>query len=335
MLAFGGCVGAPMGTAAFQEGIIGGTTDGADPVVVLIYLSVPFHSDGALCTGEVVSPHVVLTAGHCAGGEDPSITNMNYRVYLGADFSKATTADLLPAKEAHYHPAFNSSDLSAGNDVGVIIMRDALPSAIAPLPYNRASMDAGFDGRSVRFVGYGLDNGSAQTGGGIKRATSTTLTDHSALLLHFSDVAHETCNGDSGGPAFMTVDGRETIVGLTSYGDVACAEGGYDTRVDALAPWIDGWVAQADPGFNSGTPPSPSGGTQSPPTSSATPMPPSSTGAGGVGASCGSSPDCQGPELHGGCTFAGEHGHGSDGALAMLFAIALGTARVVRRRRRA
>ena len=38
----------------------------------------------------------------------------------------------------------------------------------------------------------------------------------------------------------MTIGGRETIVGLTSYGDVACAPGGYDTRVDTLAAWIDG-----------------------------------------------------------------------------------------------
>ena len=38
----------------------------------------------------------------------------------------------------------------------------------------------------------------------------------------------------------MTVGG-ETIVGLTSYGDVACEAGGYDTRVDAMAAWIDGF----------------------------------------------------------------------------------------------
>jgi hypothetical protein len=100
----------------------------------------------------------------------------------------------------------------------------------------------------------------------------------------------------------MSVGGQEVIVGLTSFGDVNCAQGGYDTRVDALASWIDGYVKQADPNFSgttggnpppSSTPPSPSGGTQAPPTSSATPMPPSSTGAGGVGASCVSDNDCQ------------------------------------------
>jgi secreted trypsin-like serine protease len=262
-------------------------------------MTIPGQQGGALCTGEVISPHVVLTAAHCTGGEDPTVTNAVWRVYLGNDLSKATAADLLPVKAAHYNSKFDVNNLPAGNDVGVAIMQNALPTTITPLPYNRASMDSGFDGKPVRLVGYGLDNGTAQTGAGIKRTTTTALTDHTALLLHFGDGTHETCNGDSGGPALMTVGGKETIVGLTSYGDVACAMGGYDTRVDSMTAWIDGYVQQADPGYLGGTPsgpstpPSPSGGTQTPPTSSAPPMPPSSAGAGGVGASCVSDRDCQ------------------------------------------
>lgn len=301
LLALAGCTGAAAGPDVIEEDIIGGTADTSDPAVVLLYMTVPGQSGGSLCTAEVISPHVVLSAAHCTGGENPAITNAVWRVYPGSDFGKATAADLLAVKEAHYNPKFDINNLPAGNDVGVAILQNALPSTIVPLPYNHTSMDTGFDGKPVRFVGYGLDNGTAQTGAGVKRTTTTTLSDHSALLLHFADTAHETCNGDSGGPALMTLGGRETIVGLTSYGDVNCAMGGWDTRVDAMAAWIDGYVQQADPGFGtsggtvppSSTPPSPSGGSQSPPTSSATPMPPSSTGAGGVGASCVSDNDCQ------------------------------------------
>ena len=301
-LALAGCTGAAAGPGALEQEIIGGTTDTADSAVVLLYMTIPGQQGGSLCTGEVISPHVVLTAAHCTGGEDPTVTNATWRVYPGPDFSKATAADLLAVKEAHYNPKFDVNNLPNGNDVGVAILANALPATVVPLPFNRTSMDSGFDGQPVRFVGYGLDNAAAQTGAGVKRTTTTTLSDHTALLVHFADGTHETCNGDSGGPAFMTLGGRETIVGLTSYGDVNCNMGGYDTRVDAMAAWIDGYVQAADPGFgnsggttppNGSTPPSPSGGAQSPPTSSATPMPPSSTGAGGVGASCVSDSDCQ------------------------------------------
>jgi secreted trypsin-like serine protease len=318
LVSLAGCTGAAMGPGVVDEPIIGGTTDAADGAVVLLYMTIPGQQGGALCTGEVISPHVVLTAAHCTGGEDPTITNAVWRVYLGDDLSKATAADLLPVKAAHYHASFDVNNLPGGNDVGVAIMQSALPPSLKPLPYNHAAMDASFDGKPVRLVGYGLDNGTAQTGAGIKRTTMTTLTDHSALLLHFGDGAHETCNGDSGGPALMTIGGKETIIGLTSYGDVACAMGGFDTRVDAMAAWIDGYVQQADPGFPTGgstptgpsTPPSPSGGTQSPPTSSSPPMPPSSAGAGDVGASCVSNDDCRSQLC----------GLGSDGATHICYA---------------
>jgi len=349
LLALTGCIGAEGGPAAIEEDIIGGTTDTSDPAVVLLYMTIPGQQGGSLCTAEVISPHVVLTAAHCTGGEDPSVTNAVWRVYLGPDFSKATAADLLVVKEAHYNPKFDINNLPAGNDVGVAILQNALPSTIKPLPFNHGSMDTGFDGKPVRFVGYGLDNAAAQSGAGVKRTTTTTLSDHSALLIHFADTTHETCNGDSGGPALMTLNGSETIVGMTSYGDVNCNMGGWDTRADAMAAWIDGYVQQADPGFGtsggtvppSSTPPSPSGGSQSPPTSSATPMPPSSTGAGGVGASCVSDTDCQSRlcgladngtrmcfsananQVVGGCSMAGGASDGGAAALAAMWMLAL------------
>ena len=349
LLALAGCIGAAPGPGVVAEDIIGGTADTGDSAVVLLYMTVPGQSGGSLCTGEVISPHVVLTAAHCTGGEDPTVTNAVWRVYLGPDFSKATAADMLAVKEAHYDPKFDINNLPAGNDVGVAILQNALPSTIVPLPLNHAAMDVTSDGKPIRLVGYGLDNATAQSGAGVKRTTMTTLSDITTLLLHFADTTHETCNGDSGGPALMTLNGVETIVGLTSYGDVNCNMGGWDTRVDAMAAWIDGYVQQADPGFGTSggtvpptsTPPSPSGGSQSPPTSSATPMPPSSTGAGGVGASCVSDSDCQSRlcglanngtrycfaananDVQGGCAMTGAPEDGSATAAALMLALAL------------
>jgi hypothetical protein len=48
-----------------------------------------------------------------------------------------------------------------------------------------------------------------------------------------------TCNGDSGGPAFAEVGGELLLAGVTSYGDPSCTQYGVDTRVDVYASFLD------------------------------------------------------------------------------------------------
>src|SRR6185503_18805935 len=47
------------------------------------------------------------------------------------------------------------------------------------------------------------------------------------------------CQGDSGGPTFVEIEGAQTVVGVTSFGDQDCAILGADTRVDAEIDWVD------------------------------------------------------------------------------------------------
>jgi hypothetical protein len=74
------------------------------------------------------------------------------------------------------------------------------------------------------------------------------------ILIGYGDATHNTCEGDSGGPAFLMRNGKEVIAGVTSFGDQNCQVGGADTRVDAywdsfIKPHIqavDGNVTTAD-----------------------------------------------------------------------------------------
>jgi uncharacterized protein (TIGR03382 family) len=59
--------------------------------------------------------------------------------------------------------------------------------------------------------------------------------------------AQGTCNGDSGGPVFITRNGQEEIAGITSYGDDACQQFSSSTRVDTDLDFLDEQVALADP----------------------------------------------------------------------------------------
>lgn len=246
-LLLAGCIAEPTlpdeAAGTRESDIIGGTLDSGDPGVVLLY-----SSPGYICTAEVISPTVLLTAAHCVSPQEVG-QGATFRAYFGAD-ANAGGGQWINVKEVHNDPAFDSNNLEGGHDVGIAIL--ASPTTVKPLPYNRTAITSGMVGQSVRLVGYGLNNASTQSGAGTKRQTTTKLYDYNSLLLHIGTTGNETCNGDSGGPAFMNINGVETIVGVTSYGTIGCTGGGYDTRVDRYLAFIDQYVGNG--GGNTCTP---------------------------------------------------------------------------------
>lgn len=267
-LAFlGACTSAEVGVSVDE--IVGGIDDFGDPGVVVMIAQLPGSQSMALCTAEVISPRVLLTAAHCV---HPMLVGANatFVVYPGQDVAQANQGNTLAVKEVHANPAWSASNLPAGHDSGVIIL--ASPIAIAPLPHNRDAMTPAQKNQPVRFVGYGLTSAAARTSSGKKRQTSALLTDYDATKLFVADPANNTCSGDSGGPVFMTINGKETIVGITSYGDEACAQGGYSTRVDTELGFVEPYVLANDPPALPGANlPEPEGGLDAAPATGAAP----------------------------------------------------------------
>ena len=248
------CV-APASVGDVSQSIINGSTDTGDPAVVMVLAQMPPPSmQASLCTGEIVSPHVVLTAAHCV---DPSLvgTGAIFKVYTGTMPSPSTA---MAVTETHFDPSFDSNHPENGNDVGVLIL--TTPSTIAPVPYNRTAMPQSMVGDAVRIVGYGITSGTDTMGttAGTKREAPTTLAHLDDLFVGLQDGSHGICEGDSGGPAFMMFSGSERIVGVTSFGFQNCPltppsgtpagfEAGNDTRIDTYADFIDKYVLMFDP----------------------------------------------------------------------------------------
>jgi V8-like Glu-specific endopeptidase len=224
--------------ASSKASIIGGATDTGDPSVVALYAQDPTMMSGALCTASVISPTVLLTAAHCV---DPAETGANAQFFIleGSDINSAQPSNVNVSNTA-FNPMFDTTHPENGYDVGVVVLDRSLGRT--PLPFAHTAPTNAMVGQPVRLVGYGLNNETQQAGAGVKRQVTTVLDDFDSLLLHIGDDTHETCSGDSGGPAFMQVAGVETIVGVTSFGNQTCTGGGYDTRIDDYLSWINTYV---------------------------------------------------------------------------------------------
>jgi secreted trypsin-like serine protease len=223
-----------------ESAIIGGTPTTGDPAIVALLAKDPSKEGASLCTAEIVSPTVVLTAAHCV---DPALVGANatYQVRLAADLTnKDNPGVALAVKSVDWDRQFDKNDLQNGHDIAVAILQE--PTTIKPLPVNRGALPSSLRNSNVRIVGYGLNNGFAQTGAGIKRTATTKLTSFDAKFVVTGTNRARICSGDSGGPVLATLNGVETIVGVNSFGFIFCLGTSSSTRPDAYNAFLDKYL---------------------------------------------------------------------------------------------
>jgi secreted trypsin-like serine protease len=218
-----------------DQSIIGGTTDNGDPSVVAIFVHAPGATSGSLCSGTLIAPTTVLTAAHCVSPQTVG-SGQVFEVLTGTNLSTATSHAV---SRTAFDSAFNVNNLGAGHDIGVVHLTQAL-SGVPSIAVNRSHT---LTNAAVKLVGFGT-NTHSNTGAGTKRTVTTSITASNSLLVQIGNSSRQTCHGDSGGPAFQTLNGVQTIIGVTSFGSdnsatSVCFGGGVDTRVDAVLAFID------------------------------------------------------------------------------------------------
>ncbi len=229
-------------TAQEQQGIIGGVVDTGDPAVVAVYAIKPGEESGALCTGTVISPTVVLTAAHCVHPDTVGTGNTFYVLTAPDLTDPMNPSPKLAVKETHYDPDFDVNQILNGHDIAVVIL-DA-PTTIRPIPWNAAAMNNRLVGQNARLVGYGLSNSFAQTGAGVKRQVTVPLNTFDDLFVKTGKLFpwKGICSGDSGGPVLMKINGVEKVVGVNSFGILYCLSESSSTRVDTYKAFVESFL---------------------------------------------------------------------------------------------
>ncbi|HKS26485.1 MAG TPA: serine protease [Pyrinomonadaceae bacterium] len=229
--------------------IVGGTPVGVGdfPECCLVGQMFGNGAFGWFCTGVLVHPRIVLTAAHC---HDTPQSQSGVVVALNAENKdQLGNAEIIRASRVRIHP--NYREATAVNDIAVIILAQ---SAVTP-PVPIANSNELADATNTRLVGFGHEDLAGTRGFGVKRRVDVPITnlrrsqdddlDEAELDLGFeSDLeftaggqGFDTCNGDSGGPAYILVGNGRKVAGLTSRPfrilNTLCGEGGIYTRIDA------------------------------------------------------------------------------------------------------
>jgi len=189
----------------------------------------------ALCSGTLISPQIVLSAGHCIpDGAVPADIVVGLHVLNGFAPTQGPRVSGYHVKAFIVNPNFSmtSGTSKQQNDISLLLLVKPVPAGtrIAQLPASSFSLDAI---NSAVAIGYGQsdDRHSAtedQTGAGVLRYTSfasakfgllgTDANVPASMQNMIAAIADTTsvCHGDSGGPLMAATNNvsQNMIVGI-------------------------------------------------------------------------------------------------------------------------
>jgi len=252
-----------LGSVSVVLAITNGVPDnGRHPYVGLVV----FDVDGApshRCSASLLSPTVVLTAGHCTDGTDAARIWFDESVQGNTEypFSGATSYD----GTAYTNPDFcigcgNGLPGFAIRDVGIVVLSEPVPTSVvseyAQLPA-AGLVDTLKNKTKLDLVGYGVQE--QIHGGGPPVWTGLRVRLYAPSELVSGKFTHSeefirvalnpgggsggTCFGDSGGPNLLR--NSDTVLAVNSYvTNSNCGGVGYSSRVDIaeVLAWINSFL---------------------------------------------------------------------------------------------
>ena len=196
-------------------------------------------SGGGVCSGIVVAPDAVLTAGHCVAGVGEN--RIHYRDETGRPVLVETAARSL-------HPAYDGDAIRGRTrsiDLALLRTREPLPARFMPAMLSTAMPRAG---RNLTLAGYGATRGGDRRSIGRYRGATLAVVEPygpSRILVWLKAPEAGGCQGDSGGPI---LEGA-TVVAVAAWVKDACGGLTQGILLGPQSDWIDrtlsGWGAFA------------------------------------------------------------------------------------------
>lgn len=234
------------------------------------------YQDNAVCTGTLIAENLVLTAGHCLLNS-PNKMRVIFGLDL-YDLATAREEDVIKATQrqvvgykTHHKYSQDSEEEFNRNDIALLKFSGGLPVGYKPAEILKDDTTLK-RGTNIRLVGFGVtkvvttpvkykrskkfqesldmgeivcddDNNNCveieMSGDGYLHQTTSPIFAFQETEFILDEKNSGTCSGDSGGPAFLEVDGQLILAGVTSRGTIFCDDQGVYTSVPSFVPWIE------------------------------------------------------------------------------------------------
>ncbi len=250
--------------------IVNGRSASIDQFPWLAHIEYGGAAEAYECSGTVVAPRLVLTAGHCVLSEAGHLLPAaNFRVISGAsDLMKIGPENVSNVVQTLVAPGFDQESLRP--DAALLVLQ--APVSAPPIPLAGPTDTSLYAVRTpITIAGWGLTNGRSTATPTVLHQAETVIQSAgycrqefkhspfgysgSAQLCAIEAPKFEvgSCHGDSGGPGIgYRGDGTAVQVGVISFGLVAaCNPRGPEaqTRVDGISEWIGQWIDAVEHGI--------------------------------------------------------------------------------------
>lgn len=224
------------------SGIIGGEDATGQEDFAKTVVALYNTSRRSLCTASILSDSTLLTAAHCVSNAAPTdlvaIFNPDLRGndLVARRVSKKAVSELWETNQ--------DNEVDTG-DIALVKFVGGLPEGFRPARV-LAEADALNDGGEVMLAGYGISDGVSRTGSKVLRFVTTQIKNKAFArteVLLDQTAGRGACHGDSGGPAYVKVNGELRLFGVTSRGvndqNDDCSKFSAYTNVLAYQEWIE------------------------------------------------------------------------------------------------
>lgn len=187
----------------------------------------------SFCTGTIVNARTIVTAAHCLQGFDPESRQKlpgyilpevsDFVVYFGTKVARAGSwvraAKVVPHPDWDPNQTLSPTPSSAPNDIGVIVLSEDIPNSHRPVAIADSSVNL-TQNQETFLAGFGVTRNRNTNDTGILRQVTTPLTKAEGNIKRFTvgQFFRGACAGDSGGPAYIKVNGELQVAGATSTG---------------------------------------------------------------------------------------------------------------------